>query len=323
MWQIDKAFKWTGSALALTVVIICAASAAAAPAAKQPARPDGTTISITDTTKEPKMLYATGEGAMPRAAEQPNRAQAYLQAKAYAKMDAIANLVKAARGTMVRYNSTGKNYVAETIISEEIKGVLDNVQVVSVRKRPEGSDTIVEVVVKSPVPRLPENLAQAPVEQGTQKAQGALEKANPSWVAAAVPIVAGSAPATPPAECHTSVIINAQGFGVVRSMSPKILRQDGSEVWGTVRADMDFLSDYGIAAYTRSLSDALANQRAGTRPLIIRAAGRANGPSKCDVVISDRDADSLLAEDRRSGFLREFRVILVVDPMDEGPRKRK
>jgi len=98
------------------------------------------------------MIRATGQGAMPSAAEEPNRARAYLKAKSYARMDAIANLVQAARGTAIRYRSTGRGYMSEEEVDQEIDGIVDSVQIVSERKQQEGKDTIVEVTVESPQP---------------------------------------------------------------------------------------------------------------------------------------------------------------------------
>ncbi len=257
-------------------------------------------VSVLAPQKEPGMLYATGEGAMPTAKEQPNRAKAYLQAKAYAKMAAVASLLQAVKGTMICYRSTGHGYIADTQIKEEINGALEAVQVVSVKKRPEGNDTIVEVTVRAPKPLPP----PPPVEKPTPKPPPG--PALPSWAAAASP-GGGSA------EGHTALIIDAKGMGVVRSMSPRIVRPDGTEVWGTVKADPDFISEFGIASYARSRSEALASKRAGSRPLIVRALGRGRARSGSDVMVSDSDADAILDENGRSGFLDDFRVVIVVD----------
>ena len=206
------------------------------------------------------MLYATGEGAVPDAKEQPNRAKAYLQAKSYAKMEAIASLVQEVRGTMISYCSNGRDYVADTRIKEEIKGVLDCVHVISAKKRPEGKDTIVEVTVRAPKPALPK---APPAPRGPSRPQGSGR-----------PIVAQGLSSRPPRmAAYTSVVIDATGLKVLRSMSPKILRPDGSEVWGTLKVDPDILSDYGIAAY-------VAQPRGGLRePPLRRAPAGHAGPS--------------------------------------------
>ena len=279
-------------------VVFASAAGAAAPATAKP-KPSQVWTSAPQPSPRPDMLYATGEGAVPDAKEQPNRAKAYLQAKSYAKMAAIASLVQEARGTIISYCSNGRDCVADTSIKEEIKGVLDSVRVVSAKKRPEGKDTIVEVTVRAPKPA-PPKAPPAPKEAPAPKVQ-----TGPSWLRDPVPAVRDG--------CYTSVIVDAAGLGVLRSMSPKILRPDGSEVWGTLKVDPEALSDYGIAAYAHSRAEAYGNRRCGERPLILRAIARGSSITKSDVVVSNRDAGLLIEEDQRAGFLADLRVIIIID----------
>jgi hypothetical protein len=255
----------------------------------------------------PDMLYATGEGAMPNTKEQPNRAKAYLQAKAYAKMQAIASLAQEVKGTMISYCSTGHGYIADAQIKQEIKGVLDCVRVVGTKRRPEGKDTIIEVTVRAPRPALPK--LQPPPEK-----KEPARPFVPSWATSlSPPFARGEAAGGAKESGYTSLVIDAQGLGLRKSMSPKILRPDGSEVWGTVKVDPDFLAEYGICAYARSRAEAFANRRAGENPLVVRAKARGPSITGSDAVISNSDAELLLSEDKRSGFLGGFRVIVVVD----------
>lgn len=291
--------------LACVTLAAAHAIAAAPPAAKS-------TAPVTSPAPKQDMIYATGEGAMPTVAEEPNRAKAYLKAKGYAKMQAIANLVQSVRGTAITYRATGSGYSSDEQITQEVQGVVDSVQVISETKRAEGKDGIVQVKVGAPIPQSWRDAAAKSAAGGTQVASTTI---NPSWIKApAPPIFSETATVRRAKEgAYTSVIINAQGYGVQRSMSPKIRRPDGSEVWGTLKVDYDFISDHGIAAYARSLGEAYANPRAGDNPLVIRAIGRAQAPSKSEVVISAEDARYLLAEDRQSGFLSSFAVIFVID----------
>lgn len=285
------------SALTLLSISLCLLTqlAQAAPA---PAQGQVWTAVPKEAAARPDMLYATGEGAVPDAKEQPNRAKAYLQAKTYAKMAAIASLAQEVRGTMISYCSDGRGCVADTRIKEEIKGVLDSVRVISARKRPEGKDTIVEVTVRAPRPAPPKEppAPKAPPAPRTP--------ALPTWL---------TGPGSARDGCYTSVVIDATRLRVARCMSPRILRADGSEVWSTVKVDQDMLSEHGVAAYVRSRPEAFANRRCGERPLVIRAVDRGSSITRGDVVLSDADADRLLAEDRRAGFLEDLRVIIILD----------
>lgn len=277
------------------------------PAAATSASPTPADAKPQSPPKQLVMLTAIGEGAMPTTKEQPNRAKAYLQAKSYAHSQALANLIQAARGTIVKYRATGKDYTVDEQISQEITGIVEHVQTVSERRVQIGKDTVVELKVQAPTP---ERWRKAPL-----KSVAAKVGTGPSWV------MASAAPVTPTPisyrkakeEAYTSVVIDALGLGVTRAMSPKVQRYDGSEVWGTLKVDYDFLADHGIVAYCHTLGEAYRNNRAGSNPLVLRAAKRGRSPYKCDVILTNDDADYLISENRRSGFLTDFRVIFLVD----------
>ena len=253
---------------------------------------------------DPVMLYAEGEGAMANPKEEPNRARAYLEAKAYAKMQAVANLAQAARGTMIKYSAQAHDYLAEEKINQEISGIVSCVELINESTRKVGEDTIVQVRVQAPVPEewiKPSVLASG---SGLELAAKGLEL--PWEIEASVDSPERSGK-------FTSLIVDAQGLQVFRCMSPKILRPDGSEVWGTVQANLDFVTEHGIVAYARNLGQAFASGRAGCNPLVVRAKARGRSASKGDVVLSVADADLIVKENRTSGFLADYRVIFVVD----------
>lgn len=110
----------------------------------------------------------------------------------------------------------------------------------------------------------------------------------------------------------SSVIVDATGLKLQRAMSPKIRRRDGSEVWGTVNVDPDFVLEKGIVAYCKTMDTARKNGRAGDNPLIIQALGIAGGKFYCDPVIEDDSATLLLDENRTLQFLDKFNVIFVL-----------
>ncbi len=114
----------------VAVILATAATAAVAATASYTRSPDAS-----EKDARPEMLRATGEGAMPRADKEPNRAKAYLKAKTYAKMVAIANLSQAAIGTLIRYRSTGSDYSSDEEMELEIDGVVNSVRIVSEQER--------------------------------------------------------------------------------------------------------------------------------------------------------------------------------------------
>lgn len=119
------------------------------------------------------------------------------------------------------------------------------------------------------------------------------------------------APKSEPA--HTSVIVDTRGFKVERSQSPCLRRKDGSSVWTGGEATPEFVIDEGIVVYARNEDDARANKRAGNNPLMIKAAGRFDDSFRCDPLLADEDADLLIQEAKRSGFLARFKVIFIID----------
>lgn len=124
---------------------------------------------------------------------------------------------------------------------------------------------------------------------------------------------AASAKPSDPGSPYTSVIIDASGFGLDRCMSPKIRRTDGNEVWGTVKVDLDYVEERGIVGYARTLEEARKCDRSGSNPMIIKAIGRAGGNFRSDPVLTDADADLLMAENKHGKFLEKFNVIFIKD----------
>ncbi|MHB9037006.1 MAG: hypothetical protein ACYC64_10075 [Armatimonadota bacterium] len=126
--------------------------------------------------------------------------------------------------------------------------------------------------------------------------------------ASAVPVLAKP---SEPGRPYTSVIIDASGLNLQRSMSPKIKKSDGTEVWGTVKIDYDFLEEHGLVAYVTSLEDAKKSNRCGANPMTIKALGIADGKPASDPTIAPEDAALLIEENSKGKFLDKFNVIFV------------
>lgn len=113
---------------------------------------------------------------------------------------------------------------------------------------------------------------------------------------------------------YTGLVIDATGFELVRCMCPKIYRKDGTEVWGTVKAATAEVQKNGIAGFLPNLALALspeAASRVGANPLVVRAIGR-QGTTFCNAVVSDEEAALILAENGKSKFADQFKVIFVI-----------
>ena len=264
-------------------------------------------------------LYATGLGAVSH--EEPNQAKAYLRARGFAKLDALRNMLMVIDHVHIDAHTVGADYeTQDDTIRAEVEGIVKGAQVISERKIKIGKDMMVEVTVSTHMYGeqsvasvfLPEEIRRS----AARTAPPADTSPAPSTdqPAASEPSPQEIAPASEDGSHFTSVIIDARGFRIERSMAPKIKRRDGSEIWGTVAVDPDYVIDTGIVLYTRSLSDARQLARAGNHPLELRALGNAGGPMPSDPVLSDADGERLLRIGARDGFLKKFNVIFVVDP---------
>ena len=138
--------------------------------------------------------------------------------------------------------------------------------------------------------------------------------AVPAPTAPAAPVQITPAPTTAPAEIvptgsatggYTGVIIDCTGLGLRPVMSPVIKADNGRPIYGYKNLDSDKVVQNGMASYARSEADA---KRAGTNPLRLRAVavdGNANP------VLSAKDANRLLLENRVSGFLDATNVVFI------------
>lgn len=85
---------------------------------------------------------------------------------------------------------------------------------------------------------------------------------------------------------YSGLIIDASGLGVKPAMAPKILSQDGSEVFGNAIIDPDAAIEKGVAVYVKSLDDAKTmTERIGDNPYIAKAVD-VKGSLKADPVVA-------------------------------------
>ncbi len=276
------------------------------------------------------VLYATGLGAVPQNPE--NDAKAYLKARGFAKLDALRNMLMTVKGVRIDSHTVGADFVTNSdIIRAQVQGIIKGAEVISERTVRVGRSQMVEVTIITPLYG-EKGIARAIVPELNRRSSddepdkpARVEIFRPKTTPTEPPVVdtpriplprkePRDEPRDEVEEAYSSVIIDTRGLRVERSMAPKIRRSNGEEVWGTMNVDPDFVIEHGICAYARSMSDARNNRRAGENPLVIRAIGRAGGNFNCDAVITDRDADRLLRATRRADFLKECRVIFLVDP---------
>ena len=115
-------------------------------------------------------------------------------------------------------------------------------------------------------------------------------------------------------EPFTGMIVDARGMRAVPVMAPRILDENLEEVYGPAYVSREFAVQHGVARYITDIWQAKFNQRVLDRPLIVKAL-KVVWPGRCDFIISNADADKLKSASEHLKFLKECRVIIVLDPL--------
>lgn len=111
---------------------------------------------------------------------------------------------------------------------------------------------------------------------------------------------------------NTGLVVMATGLNVIPSMAPKIVDENGEQVYGSTFASRDSAVQYGMATYVRNFSEHLNTQRVGENPLVVRGV-RTSGPGLSDIVISNADASRVRSSSKNLSFLKKCRVLIVLD----------
>jgi hypothetical protein len=115
-------------------------------------------------------------------------------------------------------------------------------------------------------------------------------------------------------EIYTGMVVDARGIEAVPVIAPRILDENLEEVFGPNYASREFAVQHGVARYATNIWQAKFDSRVAHNPIIVKAL-KAVWPGRCDFIISNADADKLRRESEHLLFLRECRVIIVLDPM--------
>jgi hypothetical protein len=110
---------------------------------------------------------------------------------------------------------------------------------------------------------------------------------------------------------YSGLVVDARGLGVRPALCPRLLCEDGGEVFGPALVRREAAVQSGVAAYATALPEA-GDGRTGARPLLVRGL-RASGPSRCDIVVSRADAQKVRSAPESVEFLQRCRVLIVLD----------
>ena len=115
-------------------------------------------------------------------------------------------------------------------------------------------------------------------------------------------------------EIFTGMVVDARGIKAVPVLAPRILDESLEEVFGPAYVSREFAVQHGMVRYTTDLWKAKFHPRVSDNPLIVKVL-KALLPGRCDFIISNADAAKLRSSSEHLLFMRECRVIIVLDGM--------
>lgn len=235
------------------------------------------------------VVTAVGIGAPP--AQPANAAQARAMAERAAQVVAYRNLLEATKGIRVDSNTTVENFmVSSDVIRTDVSGIIQGATVMDKKYMSDGS---VEITVG-------------------MKMSGALADAMMPKTPPAQPSGFGTPPPATVGQLYTGLIIDARGLGVKPAMAPKIVNEEGKEVYGSAWINRDWAVREGMVGYLKDPASAQTNPRVTDKPLMVKAL-RVSGDARVDLVISNADGAALHGAGQNMSFLEKCRVIILVD----------
>ena len=105
---------------------------------------------------------------------------------------------------------------------------------------------------------------------------------------------------------YTGLVVDCRGLGLSCAMSPVIKNKKGEPIYGHKNLDYDLVISKGMVSYTTDIDNF---DRAGSNPLVVKAIELQNFNG--NPVISVADANRVLIENQKAGFLDKMNVVFV------------
>ena len=112
---------------------------------------------------------------------------------------------------------------------------------------------------------------------------------------------------------YTGLVLDARGLKIQPALVPLVRDPDNEEVYGPAFVSREYVVQQGMALYLREITGIRAHPRVRFNPLIIKCLPGGETTPDTDLLISDQDAALLRSASESLAFLRECRVIIVVD----------
>ena len=253
-----------------------------------------------------RTIQAIGIGFIPE--NVINAGQARRAAMRIAKQDALRQLIEIVNGVNVTSETTVSGAMFDDVIKTKVQGAIRGARRIGEPKYL--SDTSVEVTYEVKMADISRVLLPMVEKAPTLKFEDA------TLGSAATPGASSdqgsSADLGPTSGGVTGIIIDGKGLGLRPAMSPRIVNQSGSVVYGPGQYSRDYAASNGVVGYAKSLEQAKADPRVQGNPLVIRGSS-VSGSSAADLVVSNVDAGKIARADGSAGLLGNCRVMFVLD----------
>jgi len=255
-----------------------------------------------------RTIQAIGIGFIPE--NVINAGQARRSAMRIAKQDALRQLIEIVNGVNVTSETTVSGAMFDDVIKTQVQGAIRGARQIGQPKYL--SDTSVEVVYEVKMADISRVLLPMAEKAPTLTFDDTNVSVSGTVASAAEQQQAGTADTGVKSGGVTGIIIDGTGLGLRPAMSPRILNQGGSVVYGPGQYSRDYAAANGVAGYAKTLDQAKSDTRVQGNPLIIRGAST-SGSTSADVIISNADAGRLAVADGAGGLLKNCRVMFVLD----------
>lgn len=243
--------------------------------------------------------------------------QKKLTAREAALAIAYRDLAATVSGIHVSASVTVRDCALESsVVKTDLDAFIKGAEILNDKEKWDRDDEVYTVVVMLPLSGSSDNSLMKVLVPHVDDVVKPIEERKPE----PAPIVKPTPPPTPLPKPsggpYTGLIIDCRGLGVKAAISPKVLRPDNSEVWGTVSAiTQEAVNQNGIVGYLSTIEAAQQSPRAGSNPLIVRAIGK-QGSFEANAVVSVEDARNILDANKEASnpkFLDSFHVVFVID----------
>jgi len=278
------------------------------------------------------IILARGSGAPPKEAK--NIAQARLMTERAALADARRNLVEVLKGVRVDSATTVENLMVK---SDQIRLSAEGFVQGSAEIRDQRkylSDGAIEVTIAMNLagdfltlmlsqvrePKELKSLKAPPAEKPAPKPPPpAPEKKaepvpeQPQARAEEKPILeAKPLPAALDLPKFTGLVIDARGLNMRAALIPRVLDENGQEIYQGQYVVQEKAGQNGVALYARDLTAAQTNPRVGKSPLTVKGS-KVNPNNPSEIILSAEDAKRVTPFAHKGTFLEECKVMIVLD----------